>query len=200
MLAATVLALVAAALHAGWNLAVKVRGDRLAFLCVQFVLGGVLSITLLLLLGDVGQVAWFWACVSAAIHAPYLLLLALVYRSGDFSLVYPVARGGGALAAALGAVALLGDRLTPLSWAAIAVVAIGLGSLVVPARAGAALPVALTLAVVIGGYTVVDAHGARVSTSAAYGLAPFVVESFVAALILIGSRRVQVAVRLGRTS
>jgi drug/metabolite transporter (DMT)-like permease len=200
MLAATVLALVAAALHAGWNLAVKVRGDRLAFLCVQFVLGGLLSITLLLVLGDVGRVAWGWACLSAAIHAPYLLLLALAYRYGDFSLVYPLARGGGALVAAIGGVALLGDHLTPLSWVAIAVVAVGLGSLAVPAQGGAAIPIALTLALVIGTYTVVDSHGARVSSSPAYGLAPFVAASFVATLILFASRRVPVAVRLVRTS
>ena len=40
MLEATVLALTAAVLHAGWNLAVKVRADRLAFLGVQFLIGG----------------------------------------------------------------------------------------------------------------------------------------------------------------
>ena len=61
-----------------------------------------LGLVALVALGDVADVAWRWAFTSAAIHIPYLLLLALAYRYGDFSLVYPLARGGGALVAALG--------------------------------------------------------------------------------------------------
>ena len=91
---ATFLALTAAVLHAGWNLAVKVRADRLAFLCVQFMIGGLLGFALLIALGDVDAVAWRWAALSGTIHLPYFLLLALSYRYGDFSLVYPLARGG----------------------------------------------------------------------------------------------------------
>ncbi len=200
MLAATILALVAAVLHASWNLAVKVRGDRLAFLCAQFVLGGLMAISLLLALGDATAVAWRWALLSGAIHGPYLLLLALAYRHGDFSLVYPLARGGGALVAALGGVVLLDDHLTALSWLAIAIIAIGLSSLAAPARAGVALPIALALAGVIGAYTVVDAHGSRSSSSAAYGLATFAAAALVAAVVMRVTGRAGVAMKLVRTS
>ncbi len=58
-----------------------------------------------------GQVAWRWAFLSGLVHIPYFLLLALCYRYGDFSLVYPLARGGGALVAALGGAILLADHL-----------------------------------------------------------------------------------------
>src|SRR4249919_78802 len=136
MLEATVLALTAAVLHAGWNLAVKVRADRLAFLGVQFLIGGLIGLVALLLLGDMGQVAWRWAFLSAFVHIPYFLLLALSYRYGDFSLVYPLARGGGALVAALGGAILLADHLPPLAWVAVVVVGVGLASLAAPAARG----------------------------------------------------------------
>jgi drug/metabolite transporter (DMT)-like permease len=197
---ATVLALTAAVLHAGWNLAVKVRADRLAFLCAQFLIGGLLGFALLVALGNVDDVAWRWAALSATIHIPYFLLLALSYRYGDFSLVYPLARGGGALLAALGGALLLGDDLTPLAWGAIGVVSVGLASLAAPAARGPAVATALALAAVIGAYTVVDSHGARESAAATYGLATFSADAVGAALVLTATRRWRVAGRVVRAS
>jgi multidrug transporter EmrE-like cation transporter len=200
MLEATVLALVAAGLHAGWNLAVKARGDRLAFLGAQFIIGGLMGVALLAVLGDLDAVAWRWAFLSAAIHIPYLVLLALGYRQGDFSLVYPLARGGGALLAAVGGVVLLDDHLTPLMWVAVLVIAAGLASLAAPSARSAAVTTALLLATVIGAYTLADARGVRASVSPAYGLATFAADAVGASLVLLVSRRAPVAVRLVRTS
>lgn len=200
MLEATFLALTAAVLHAGWNLAVKLRADRLAFLCVQFLIGGTIGVLTLIVLGDLTSVAWPWAALSGTIHIPYLLLLALSYRYGDFSLVYPLARGGGALLAALGGALLLDDHLTPLSWLAIAIVAGGLASLAAPAARGPAVAAALALAAVIGGYTIVDAHGARQSAAASYGLASLTAVAVAAALVLTASRRWRVGIRIARSS
>jgi multidrug transporter EmrE-like cation transporter len=200
VLEATVLALTAAVLHAGWNLAVKVRGDRLAFLCVQFFVGGAIGLVLLVLLGDVTEVAWGWSLVSAGIHVPYLLLLALAYRHGDFSLVYPLARGGGALMAALGGALLLDDHLSAPAWLAILIVGGGLVSLAAPAASGPAVGAACALAFVIGAYTITDAHGARVSRAASYGLATFAADTLAAAVVLTGTRRWGVAARVARTS
>jgi drug/metabolite transporter (DMT)-like permease len=199
MLEATVLALTAAVLHAGWNLAVKVRADRLAFLGVQFLIGGLIGLVALLVLGDMGQVAWRWAFLSGLIHVPYLVLLALGYRYGDFSLVYPLARGGGALVAALGGAILLADHLPAVAWLAIAIVAGGLGSLAAPAR-GPAVRAALGLAAVIGTYTLVDAHGARISHSASYGFATLAATAVTAAVVLTFSRRWVIAARVARAA
>jgi drug/metabolite transporter (DMT)-like permease len=198
--AATLMALTAAVLHAGWNLAVKVRTDRLAFLCVQFILGGVVGLLALVVLGDLTSVAWPWAALSAVIHMPYLLLLALAYRYGDFSLVYPLARGGGALLAALGGALLLDDHLPPLAWVAIVIVAVGLASLAAPAARGPAVASALALAAVIGSYTLVDARGSRVSEAATYGLATFAADAVGATLVLTATRRWGVSIRIVRTS
>ncbi len=57
--------------------------------------------------------------VSAALHLGYFLSLQLGYRSGDLSLVYPLARGTGPLLATAAAVGILGERPTVgRSWAA----------------------------------------------------------------------------------
>jgi len=51
---------------------------------------------------------------SAVLHTFYYLLLDRGYRSGDLSIVYPIARGTGPLIVVLCAVLLLGERPTAL--------------------------------------------------------------------------------------
>ena len=124
MLTATILALAAAVLHAGWNLSVKQSGDRYLALWGQFTIAGLIGIVWLTIAGGIPAEGWMWAGVSGCIHLPYCIFLARAYDHGDFSLVYPMARGGGALLAAIGGVLLLGDDLGWLSFTAV-VTAIG---------------------------------------------------------------------------
>src|SRR6478609_4426114 len=130
MLLATVLALTAAVLHAGWNLVAKRATDPFLALWGQFLIAGIISVPVLLIAGGVPAGAWKWALLSGCVHIPYVVALAWAYHHGDFSLAYPVARGGGALLAAIGGVALLGDDVTSGSWVAFALVAAGLVGLV----------------------------------------------------------------------
>lgn len=172
MLAATLLALTAAVLHAGWNLSVKQSGDRYLALWGQFTLAGLVSLPVLLIVGLPAQ-GWMWAALSGCIHLPYCIFLARAYDHGDFSLVYPMARGGGALLAAIGGIVLLGDQLSPLSLVAIAMVAGGLFLLAGRAR-GPELWAALTVAATIGAYSITDAQGIRSTDTPVYALASFV--------------------------
>jgi drug/metabolite transporter (DMT)-like permease len=177
MLLATVLALSAAVLHAGWNFVAKrADGDRYVVLWAQFFAGGLISLPLMvgnhLLFGMVWQ-GYLWAAASGCIHLPYTWLLAKAYTHGDFSVSYPVARGGGAALAAIGGVWFLGDHLTGLEVTGIAIVVIGLMLLAYGATAQN-LAMAMAVAVTIGIYTVLDARGARVTDSVAYIFATFV--------------------------
>ena len=160
MLLATVLALVAAVLHAGWNLVAKRSVDPYLALWGQFLLAGVIGAVVLLVLRDLPAGAWWWALGSGLFHVPYVVALGWAYRHGDFSLAYPIARGGGALLAAIGGLVLLGDDLSWLGVAAIVVVVGGMGMLAWGA-APAQVVAALVVAVSIGGYTVFDSHAAR---------------------------------------
>jgi drug/metabolite transporter (DMT)-like permease len=177
VLLATCLALGSAVLHAGWNLAAKrADGDRFVVLWAQFAVAGAICALLLVVhAATIGMPAssYAWAALSGAVHLPYLWLLAVAYTYGDFSVSYPLARGGGAaLAAALG-VALLGDHLGGGEVLGVAVVVGGLGLLSWRARRANVIA-ALAVAVTIGAYTTIDAQGSRSSGSLAYVLASFV--------------------------
>lgn len=160
MVAATVYALAAAVLHAGWNLIAKRAIDPFLALWGQFLIAGLLSTAVLAVTGGVPAAAWGWATLTGLIHVPYVAGLAWAYRHGDFSLAYPVARGGGALLAAIGGVALLGDELGIGTVTAIGLVVSGLFVLAIGAERRQVVT-ALGVAVTIGAYTTVDSHAAR---------------------------------------
>jgi drug/metabolite transporter (DMT)-like permease len=172
VLTATLLALGAAVLHAGWNLAVKQSGDRFIALWGQFTIAGAISLVVLVAVGGMPADAWKWAAMSGLVHLPYSWFLARAYDHGDFSLVYPMARGGGALLAAIGGVLLLGDDLGWLGLTAVATVAFGRALLAGRVR-GPEVAAALAVAATIGAYSVIDAKGIRTADTAAYTLASF---------------------------
>lgn len=181
MLLATVLALTAAVLHASWNLAVKQSTNRRLALWGQFFIAGCLCAIALgfwILAAGLPDIAWRWAILSASMHMPYILALSRAYDRGDFSLSYPLVRGGGALLGAVGGVLVLHDNLSTLSMIGILVVVVGL---LVLAYAGSRQIIfsALTVAVTIGTYTLIDAHGARQSDALPYALALMMVAAVI---------------------
>lgn len=91
---------------------------------------------------------------------------------------YPIARGSGALLGAVGGVVILNDRLSTLSMVGIVAVVAGL---LVLATTGSRPTVmaALTVAISIGAYTLVDAHGARLSDALPYTLALMMIEAVI---------------------
>jgi drug/metabolite transporter (DMT)-like permease len=177
VLLATLLALGSAVLHAGWNLVAKrAEGDRYVVLWAQFAVGGAIAGVLLAVHAAVSGMpasGYGWAALSGVVHLPYLWLLAAAYTVGDFSVSYPIARGGGAALAAIGGVVLLGDHLGPSEVVGIAVIVGGLGILSWGASRANVL-MALLVSLTIGTYTTIDSQGARSSGSLAYVLATFV--------------------------
>ena len=193
MLLATVLALVAAVLHASWNISVKQSGDKRLALWGQFAIGGALSGVVILawtIISGAPSIAWGWAAVSGATHVPYILLLSRAYDRGDFSMSYPIVRGGGALAAALGGVLILHDTISYLSAFGILLVVAGLLVLATSGSwhvVGAALAVAFSIAV----YSIVDGHGTRQSNAIGYALALNVCAGAITSLWIGSTRRTE---------
>ncbi len=169
MLLATLLALGAAVMHAGWNLAVKQSGDRFIALWGQFFMAGVIATVVLAVFGGVSPAAYGWAAIGALAHVPYAILLTRAYDLGDFSQTYPIARGGGALLAGLGGLAILGDHLAPVGVVGMVVVALGL--LALGSGRAAGLGSAIGVAVAIATYSVADAHAVRSTHSPLYAAA-----------------------------
>jgi len=170
MLTATLLALASAGLHAGWNFLVKTGEERGIAAWAQFAFGAVLGWPILLVVGLPGWEAVPYLVSSALVHVVYVIALVRSYGHGDFGVAYPLARGSGALLAAVGGVALLDDDLTAWSWVAIAVVLVGMVLLVGRAVSLPTIAWALTTGATIGVYTVIDADGARRTEGLPYGL------------------------------
>jgi drug/metabolite transporter (DMT)-like permease len=172
VLAATLLALGSASVHATWNLIIKsTTGNRTIATWGVFLLGGLLTLPVIAVVGLPGWVALPWLVLSGIVHVFYAEGLSAAYTHGDLSATYPIARGGGALLAAVGGVVLLGDHLPTLAWVALGIVGIGLLS--IPGRGATdGLGWAALTAVCIATYTLIDSHGARVVDSGVrYGLA-----------------------------
>lgn len=115
---ALVLVVMAALLHAIWNLAAKRAGGdhRFAFLSALLVTLLWLPVAAWFGLRELALwSAWTWACVmaSAVLHLVYFTVLLQGYRVSDLTVVYPVARGSGPLLAVLGAWLWLGE---PTGW------------------------------------------------------------------------------------
>lgn len=171
VLTATLLALGAAVLHAGWNLAVKQsRHDRFIALWVQFGIGGVIALVALVATGGMPSEGWKWAVLSGCVHLPYCVLLSRAYANGDFSQAYPIARGSGAFLAAIGGIVILGDRAGP--WMIVAIVTIACGLAILAGRArGPSVITALGVGATICAYTLLDSEGSRVTQIPGSGIA-----------------------------
>ena len=172
MLAATILALMSAGLHASWNFMVKTSDDRFLAAWGQFLFGGLIFAPVLVVTGipNLGEV-WPYLLASGLVHIAYIGGLTTAYHHGDFSLAYPLARGSGALLSAVGGVLFLGDVLNPWAWVAIVVVLVGLLALVGRQVTYVSVAWALATGACIGTYTTIDAAGSRASDGLAYGIA-----------------------------
>jgi len=170
MTEATLLALGSAVLHAAWNLMIKTSNDRFLAAWAQFLLGGLLFVPVLLVIGPPGTVVIPYLVASSVVNVVYVAALVRAYHHGDFSFAYPIARGGGALIAAIGGVVFLSDTLSGGEWLAILVVVAGLASLVRPGVSTIALSWAALTALTIGTYTTIDIAAARKSSGFSYGI------------------------------
>jgi drug/metabolite transporter (DMT)-like permease len=188
MLIATLLALASAGLHAAWNLTAKRSADRVVALWGQFAAAGLIGAVILVVTRDLAWRGWALAVLSGAIHTPYLVGLARAYDHGDFSVAYPLARGGGALAAAIGGVVLLDDELSVPAVLAIATTVVGMSLLSIGAHRRQVV-MALFVAITIGAYTTVDSHASRSVDSATYVCASFVMSALGLSAYGVATRR-----------
>lgn len=115
--AALLLVLGSASIHAYWNLIYKAAANKDAFALLKSVC------SFLLLLGPAlwgmhhmppEPSLWSRAAISGVGYAAFFIFLSAGYRAGDFSLVYPITRGVGAMLTVIGGVLLLGEQLKPV--------------------------------------------------------------------------------------
>lgn len=184
--------LLGALLHAGWNTLVKSSSDKALDTALIHVLGSVLALPLVLVWGWPQAAAWPFIAISVTIHIGYYIALTQAYQHGDLGLTYPLMRGTAPLLVAVSASATLGEHLSPLAWAGVLGVSVGVLALGLSRRAlqsPRAVGFALVNAVIIAIYTVVDALGVRASGDAwRYVLALFVLDGWPFAALVLARR------------
>jgi|SRR5579859_8143511 len=159
------LLLLAAVLHAGWNLFVKRAGEKQIFMWWAMVVGSVCFTPVLALSAPLPARVWPYVLGSAVAEAAYIITLTLAYKLGDFSLVYPLARGTAPALLAVWAALFLGERPSPAGLVGLGILLLGLivvGSGVWWSQRKAAtvtktaIGVTLLVACCISIYTVID--------------------------------------------
>lgn len=180
---AVALVLVAAVLHAGWNILLKTSGDPLRTAVRLQAIGTAVLV-------PVGILAWVLtgrpsiepagvglALVSGVLETAYFIFLSAAYGRGDLSLVYPLARGSAPLGAVLVGVGLLHERLALPAGIGVACLLAGILLVARPWRAlraaGAehrgAIGFALATGATIAAYSAIDRLAVRMVVPWAYG-------------------------------
>lgn len=158
------LVLFAAMMHASWNAIVKSGENKLEEAGLVAGAAAVMAACALPFAGMPATASWPWVIASAAIHQIYFILVAAAYRSGDMGHTYPLMRGTAPLIVALASAQVLGETLTPASWAGIGLICGGILLLAIHRHAShRATMIAVTNAMVIALYTIVDGTGVRLS-------------------------------------
>lgn len=160
-LAALLLALAAAFVHAAWNLLLADAEDTHAAAAVAVAVGVVLFAPVAAATWRLHAAALPFVAVSAGLETLYLLLLASGYSLAAMGFVYPIARGSAPVLVLAFSAAVLGD--TVRAGAVIGVVLVAAGVVLVRgARAPERwrdLGLALGVGACIAAYTLVDKRG-----------------------------------------
>ncbi|MBI4787453.1 MAG: EamA family transporter [Chloroflexi bacterium] len=181
-LLALILVLVAAVLHALWNLLAKHARDSSAFMWWGVTVGAVWYGAWVLTQAWLGlpQEIWLLFAVSLAMEIAYVWLITRGYASGDLSQVYPIARGSPPLLIALWSAIFISERLPLLGYLGIALLIAGVylaslptvADLLKPLRALSHRPAqwALLAAVCVSTYTVLDKINIAYTTPLVYNV------------------------------
>lgn len=187
------LVLAAAVLHASWNALVKSGDSPWIRLALANCVGTIFAVALLPLVDFPAAEVWPFILGSVAVHQVYFVFVALQYRFGDLSHVYPIARGVAPILVALGAFVFAGETLS--GWGVIAIVVI-CGSVLSLAFGGRrakdrrAVFLALCTGTTIACYTVIDGLGGRTADNVfGYIVYLFLLDALPFGLLVIFLRR-----------
>ena len=165
----------AAFLHALWNSMVKSHKDKHVAVAA-IVLGHVpASIFIIFLVPMPAIESVPYIIASAVIHQGYQWFLLTAYRYGDYTRVYPIARGTGPVVVTIILLLFFGVKLSVYELIGIIIISIGILSIStqdrhsffpwIARRNARAISFALLTGLFIGGYSIIDGYGARASFS-----------------------------------
>lgn len=157
----------AALLHASWHALIKNSGDQLIGLAGMNMFSTSVALVVLPFVSIPDARVWVILALSVVLHNGYKIGLARLYRHGELSQAYPLARGFCPILATVIAFFALGESPTALQLFGIFLIS---GGILVMRfddkdfRPGMALLfTAFLTGFMVAAYTVLDAYGARIS-------------------------------------
>jgi drug/metabolite transporter (DMT)-like permease len=110
------LVLIAAVLHASWNLLAKKAKGKTPFIWLQYIASNILYLPFLYFQTNhhyaiYSQPLLWFSLSSAGLHLGYFIVLQKGYRKADLSVVYPLARGSAPLVSFTAAILFLHEQL-----------------------------------------------------------------------------------------
>ena len=192
-------ALMAAVLHAFWNLLLARERDVECATAVALVAAVVVFAPVTAVAWRVDSRVWPFIAVTSALQLVYFALLATAYRRAELSVVYPLARGlAPVIVLVFGAVAL------STATSAVQVVGVCLVSVGVLVVRGLRRPTGssgvgfgLAIAATIASYTLLDKHGIRYASPITYlelSMIPATIGYAGTVLVVRGPARVRAAI------
>ena len=178
----------AAVLHATWNFLLKTAENKMFVTSWALLVSAACALPILMVAPLIPIDILPYAFLSAGLEAAYYLTLAYAYGVGDFSMVYPTARGTAPLFLVVWSVLFLGQTPSILGVGGIGLMVIGM---IVIGNASKKLGdsmryfnwpfvVALLVAVIISAYTVVDGRAAQIANPISYIALVFVLTALFA--------------------
>jgi drug/metabolite transporter (DMT)-like permease len=178
---AIALLLTSAILHALWNLLLKQSQEKYIAMGWQVIISGVISFFFLFFTGLPPRSMWLFAMISTILEAVYFVLLSFAYSDHDFSLVYPIARGAAPAFVVLWSLLFLQE--IPSIGGFIGIVTIICGLVIIGASGFyqphkskpqlRGITIALSIALVISLYTMIDGFAVKHGPALSYGLSMF---------------------------
>jgi drug/metabolite transporter (DMT)-like permease len=163
-----IVVLFAAALHASWNAIIKAGSDKFNDTVLVTIGAAIIPGLLLPWVPLPASASLPYLIASVVIHFAYFSLVALAYRAGDLSYAYPIMRGVAPMLTALIASFIIKEPLSPGGKIGIVLLCLGILTLTSESwwskKSGLTpIAIALTNAVVISIYTIVDGIGLRLA-------------------------------------
>jgi drug/metabolite transporter (DMT)-like permease len=153
--------------HAVWNMLLAGAKDSQAFAAVVLLVGAVIGAPAAVFFWDFHAAVWPFLIATSVLELAYFALLAFAYTRAELSVVYPLARGLAPVLVLAGAVLFTSAQTNSRQIGGVALVCAGI-VLVRGLRRGRGAALAIVIACVIAGYTVVDKHGVAHASPVAY--------------------------------
>ena len=175
------LLVLSASLHALWNLLLKRSQEKYITMGWQVLLSGIFAFVLLLFIGLPDRSMWRFAIISMALEATYFILLSNAYTDNDFSLVYPIARGTAPAFLMLWSILFLHEQLTTGGMIGVGLIVCGMivigATSLIQSRGNKlhmkGIFIALTVALIISLYTLIDGTAVKNGSPLSYALTMF---------------------------